>query len=55
MAAWGFAKHYAASFATLMRLAGIPARIVVGYLGGAGTTIWATSFSSAAGGLARVV
>jgi hypothetical protein len=30
----GFCEHYAASFATLMRLAGIPARIVVGYLGG---------------------
>ena len=30
----GFCEHYAASFATLMRLAGIPARLVVGYLGG---------------------
>jgi hypothetical protein len=30
----GFCEHYATSFATLMRLAGIPARIVVGYLGG---------------------
>jgi transglutaminase-like putative cysteine protease len=30
----GFCGHYAASFATLMRLAGIPARVVVGYLGG---------------------
>jgi transglutaminase-like putative cysteine protease len=30
----GFCEHYAASFATLMRLAGIPARIVLGYLGG---------------------
>ncbi|HEX3584430.1 MAG TPA: DUF3488 and transglutaminase-like domain-containing protein, partial [Candidatus Angelobacter sp.] len=30
----GFCEHYAASFATLMRLAGIPARVVVGYLGG---------------------
>lgn len=30
----GFCGHYAASFATLMRLAGIPARLVVGYLGG---------------------
>jgi transglutaminase-like putative cysteine protease len=30
----GFCEHYAASFATLMRLAGIPARVVGGYLGG---------------------
>jgi transglutaminase-like putative cysteine protease len=30
----GFCEHYAASFATLIRLAGIPARVVVGYLGG---------------------
>src|SRR5436305_9530259 len=30
----GFCEHYAASFATLMRLAGIPGRVVVGYLGG---------------------
>jgi transglutaminase-like putative cysteine protease len=30
----GFCEHYAASFATLMRLARIPARVVVGYLGG---------------------
>ena len=30
----GFCEHHAASFATLMRLAGIPARVVVGYLGG---------------------
>src|SRR5947209_15423930 len=30
----GFCEHYAASFATLMRLAGIPARVVVGFLGG---------------------
>ena len=30
----GFCEHYAASLATLMRLAGIPARVVVGYLGG---------------------
>jgi transglutaminase-like putative cysteine protease len=30
----GFCEHYAASFATLMRLAGIPSRVVVGYLGG---------------------
>jgi protein-glutamine gamma-glutamyltransferase len=30
----GFCEHYAATFATLMRVAGIPARVVVGYLGG---------------------
>ena len=30
----GFCEHYAASFATLMRIAGIPSRVVVGYQGG---------------------
>lgn len=30
----GFCEHYAGSFALLMRLAGIPSRIVVGYQGG---------------------
>jgi protein-glutamine gamma-glutamyltransferase len=30
----GFCEHYASAFATLMRAAGIPARIVVGYQGG---------------------
>jgi transglutaminase-like putative cysteine protease len=30
----GFCEHYAAAFATLMRLAGVPARLVAGYLGG---------------------
>lgn len=30
----GFCEHYAGSFAFLMRAAGIPARIVTGYLGG---------------------
>ncbi len=30
----GFCEHYAAAFATLMRAAGVPARIVVGYHGG---------------------
>jgi transglutaminase-like putative cysteine protease len=30
----GFCEHYAATFATLMRAAGLPARIVVGYHGG---------------------
>lgn len=30
----GFCEHYAAAFATLMRAAGIPARIIVGYQGG---------------------
>ena len=30
----GFCEHYASAFATLMRHAGIPSRIVLGYLGG---------------------
>ena len=30
----GFCEHYASAFAFLMRAAGVPARIVVGYLGG---------------------
>ncbi len=30
----GFCEHYAAAFATLMRIAGIPSRIVIGYHGG---------------------
>jgi protein-glutamine gamma-glutamyltransferase len=30
----GFCEHYASAFATLMRAAGVPARVVVGYLGG---------------------
>ena len=30
----GFCEHYAGSFAFLMRAAGVPARIVTGYLGG---------------------
>ncbi len=30
----GFCEHYATSFATLMRAAGIPARVVAGYQGG---------------------
>lgn len=30
----GFCEHYAGSFVTLMRVAGIPARVVVGYQGG---------------------
>jgi transglutaminase-like putative cysteine protease len=30
----GFCEHYSASFTLLMRLAGIPTRIVLGYLGG---------------------
>lgn len=30
----GFCEHFAASFATLMRMAGVPSRVVVGYLGG---------------------
>jgi hypothetical protein len=30
----GFCEHYAAAFATLMRIAGIPSRVVIGYQGG---------------------
>lgn len=30
----GFCEHYSAAFATLMRAAGIPARVVIGYMGG---------------------
>ena len=30
----GFCEHYAAAFSTLMRAAGLPARVVVGYQGG---------------------
>jgi len=30
----GFCEHYASSFALLMRIAGIPSRVVLGYLGG---------------------
>ena len=30
----GFCEHYAAAFATLMRVAGIPSRVVIGYHGG---------------------
>ncbi len=30
----GFCEHYAAAFAVLMRAAGIPARVVIGYQGG---------------------
>ncbi len=30
----GFCEHFSASFATLMRMAGVPSRLVVGYLGG---------------------
>lgn len=30
----GFCEHFSASFATLMRAAGVPSRVVMGYLGG---------------------
>lgn len=30
----GFCEHFASSFATLMRVAGVPARVVIGFLGG---------------------
>jgi len=35
----GFCEHYAASFVLLMRLAGVPARIVTGYQGGELNTV----------------
>lgn len=35
----GFCEHYASSFTTLMRAAGIPARVVTGYQGGARNSI----------------
>ena len=30
----GFCEHFSASFATLLRMAGVPSRVIVGYLGG---------------------
>lgn len=33
----GFCEHFSAAFGTLMRLAGVPARVVVGYVGGEDT------------------
>ncbi|MBL9133710.1 MAG: DUF3488 domain-containing protein [Verrucomicrobiaceae bacterium] len=30
----GFCEHFSASFATLMRMAGVPSRVVIGFLGG---------------------
>lgn len=30
----GFCEHFSAAFATLMRAAGVPSRVVIGYLGG---------------------
>ncbi|WP_018152230.1 transglutaminase TgpA family protein [Leeia oryzae] len=35
----GFCEHYASSFVFLMRAAGVPARVVVGYLGGEYNTV----------------
>lgn len=35
----GFCEHYAAAYATLMRLAGVPARVVIGYHGGEFNTL----------------
>ncbi|MBS0658845.1 MAG: DUF3488 domain-containing protein [Verrucomicrobia bacterium] len=37
----GFCEHYAAAFATLMRAAGVPARLILGYQGG--RTNWLTN------------
>ncbi|MDB6138691.1 MAG: transglutaminase [Verrucomicrobiaceae bacterium] len=36
----GFCEHFAASFATLMRQCGVPARVVIGYLGGEYSERW---------------
>ena len=36
----GFCEHYAAAFSTMMRVAGLPARIVVGYQGGEFNSAW---------------
>ncbi|MDB6119608.1 MAG: hypothetical protein JWO08_3389, partial [Verrucomicrobiaceae bacterium] len=36
----GFCEHFAASFATLMRQCGVPARLVIGYLGGEYSERW---------------
>lgn len=35
----GFCEHYASSFVVLMRAAGIPARVVIGYQGGAKSSV----------------
>jgi transglutaminase-like putative cysteine protease len=35
----GFCEHYAASFASLMRIAGIPSRVVIGFHGGEFNTL----------------
>ncbi len=35
----GFCEHYATSFVTLMRAAGVPARVVTGYQGGESNTL----------------
>jgi transglutaminase-like putative cysteine protease len=35
----GFCEHYAAAFATLMRMAGVPSRVVLGYQGGEFNTL----------------
>jgi protein-glutamine gamma-glutamyltransferase len=43
----GFCEHFASSFAYLMRAAGIPARVVTGYLGG---TVNASALSGSASG-----
>ena len=36
----GFCEHYAAAFSTLMRAAGLPSRVVVGYQGGEYNGTW---------------
>ena len=41
----GFCEHYAGSFALLMRVAGIPARVVIGYQGAASAILMPTTGS----------
>jgi hypothetical protein len=36
----GFCEHYAAAFCTLLRAAGVPARVVIGYQGGEYNDTW---------------
>jgi hypothetical protein len=46
----GFCEHYAGAFASLLRLAGVPARVVVGYKGGTRNPLggyWRLAYSDA--------
>ncbi len=42
----GFCEHYAGAFATLMRVAGIPSRVVMGYLGGSANANYVEVYQS---------